>query len=155
MNKKKQIRRIKTILHTLNFASFTKSIKEEINKRYEYHKSINFKISKYFMMERDRIFELKELIDETNISDNELMILYLKQKEFKNESHKLLKHITTVVRRDNKGVYIGSGYTEGFYPTVRYPSKKRSLKTWKKFYEMFPRYAERDNWDGKTSNKMK
>ena len=41
------------------------------------------------------------------------------------------------------------------YPTVRYPSKKRSLSTWKKFYKLFPRYAERDEWDGKTSKRMK
>ena len=56
--------------------------------------------------------------------------------------------------RDNKGVYVGSGgYTNR--NKVRYPSKKRSRKTWKIFYQMFPRLAERDGWDGKSSKAMK
>jgi hypothetical protein len=38
---------------------------------------------------------------------------------------------------------------------IRYPKKCRSLRTWKKFYEMFPRQAEIDGWDGKTSIRMK
>ena len=38
---------------------------------------------------------------------------------------------------------------------IRYPKKCRSLRTWRKFYEMFPRQAEIDGWDGKTSIRMK
>jgi hypothetical protein len=55
--------------------------------------------------------------------------------------------------RDNKDVYVGSGGSN--QNRVRYPSKKRSLRTWKKFYDLFPYYAEKDNFDGKTSDKMK
>ena len=33
--------------------------------------------------------------------------------------------------------------------------KKRSLKVWKIFYSMFPDKAEKDNFDGKTSDRMK
>lgn len=54
--------------------------------------------------------------------------------------------------RDNKGVYVGSGGSNK--NKVRYPSKKRNKKTWKTFYEMFPRLAITDNWDGNTSDKM-
>lgn len=53
--------------------------------------------------------------------------------------------------RDNKGVYVGGGGSHG--NKIRYPSKKRSLKTWTIFYEMFPWAAERDGWNGKTSSR--
>lgn len=39
--------------------------------------------------------------------------------------------------------------------TIKYPSKKRSRKTWKNFYGLFPFLAKQDNWDGKESDKMK
>jgi len=58
------------------------------------------------------------------------------------------------VNRDNKHAINGEGFG-GSYPTYRYPSKKRSKKTWANFYKLFPDLAERDNWDGKTSDKMK
>lgn len=55
--------------------------------------------------------------------------------------------------RDNKDTKVGSG---GFNKNmVRYPSKKRSIKTWKKFYILFPELAIKDEFDGKSSTKMK
>ena len=65
------------------------------------------------------------------------------------------KHCTGAkVNRDNKDDYnYGSGGSN--INSVRYPSKKRNKKVWKKFYKLFPRLAERDDWDGKTSKKMK
>ena len=54
--------------------------------------------------------------------------------------------------RDNKGVYVGNGGSNR--NKVRYPSKKRSKKTWKIFYQMFPKLAEQDGWDGNTSKRM-
>lgn len=70
--------------------------------------------------------------------------------------------------RDNKGQFVE---TTTFYATpkrypngniemcrfnkIRYPKKARSKRTWKKFYEMFPKQAVIDNWDGNTSDKMK
>lgn len=153
MNKNKQIRRIRTLLHTMVFDYFTTSIKEELNIRYNQYIKYTDCTIRSVEIRRDNIIELKKLIDEMNISDSELMSIYLKQNNIKNESYKLLKHITQVVKRDNKGVYIGGGGSNA--NKVRYPSKKRSLRVWKTFYEMFPIYAERDNWDGKTSDKMK
>jgi hypothetical protein len=55
--------------------------------------------------------------------------------------------------RDNKGVYVGGGGSNR--NKVRYPSKKRSKRTWKIFYQMFPKIAEKDGWDGNTSKKMR
>jgi hypothetical protein len=56
--------------------------------------------------------------------------------------------------RDNKGVYVGSGgHTNN--NKVRYPSRKRSKRTWKIFYEMFPLLAKKDGWNGETSKRMK
>lgn len=70
--------------------------------------------------------------------------------------------------RDNKGQFVEitttyhtpSRYENGNikhcnFNKIRYPKKARSKRTWKKFYEMFPKQAEIDGWDGKTSNKMK
>lgn len=55
--------------------------------------------------------------------------------------------------RDNKGVYVGSGGSNRH--KVRYPKKNRSKRVWATFYKMFPYYAERDNWNGETSDRMK
>jgi hypothetical protein len=69
--------------------------------------------------------------------------------------------------RDNKGQFVSycTYATPYRYPNgniemcrfnkIRYPKKCRSLRTWKLFYKMFPKQAEIDNWDGKTSDKMK
>ena len=51
--------------------------------------------------------------------------------------------------------YLNGNISECRRNIIRYPKKCRSLRTWKKFYEMFPKQAEIDGWDGKTSNKMK
>lgn len=69
--------------------------------------------------------------------------------------------------RDNKGQFVSycTYATPYRYPNgniemcrankIRYPKKCRSLRTWKLFYKMFPMQAQKDNWDGKTSDKMK
>ena len=67
------------------------------------------------------------------------------------------------IKRDNRNCYVGSGrvwsqekpITSSQRTKVRFPSKKRSRYTWKKFYKLFPYWAEYDNWDGKTSDRMK
>lgn len=58
--------------------------------------------------------------------------------------------------RDNKGQFVDKwAYYGGCHNKIRYPSKKRSKRVWRKFYEMFPKQAELDNWDGVKSDKMK
>lgn len=55
--------------------------------------------------------------------------------------------------RDNK-VHTTYGYSSTC-SRVRFPSLKRGRSTWKRFYEMFPRIAEEDKWDGKISTRYK
>lgn len=54
--------------------------------------------------------------------------------------------------QDNKYIRVGSGNSNK--NKIRYHSKKRSRSTWKRFYTLFPEQAIKDNWDGKTSDKM-
>lgn len=97
--------------------------------------------------------EIRKLIIDINITTKELLNIY-KEEILKKENYKKTLAINNLKEnRDNKGVYVGGG---GFNANkVRYPKKKRSLKVWKIFYSMFPAKAEKDNFDGKTSNKMK
>lgn len=63
------------------------------------------------------------------------------------------KKVTQVFNRDNRTEYnYGSGYGKN---TIRYPRKTRSRRQWANFYRLFPMIAKIDNWDGKTSDKMK
>lgn len=55
--------------------------------------------------------------------------------------------------RDNKDDYNTGGSSSTWKNKVRYPSKKRSKKTWSNFYKLFPYLAEQDNWDGEKSKR--
>ena len=96
-----------------------------------------------------RIFELAELL---GLSDEDLLNRWkdsLRNRTKQNRAYKL-KPIPE--GRDNKGVYVGTGGDNR--NKIRYPSKKRSKRVWKIFYQMFPHLIESDRWDGKTSKKM-
>ena len=98
--------------------------------------------------------DLYNIIRQYNISEDIIKQIY-KEEQIKLSLHKKFDNKQEpIVRRDNKGVRIGMGFG-GNRNMTRYPKKNRSLKVWKKFYEMFPREAELDNWNGKTSSKMK
>jgi hypothetical protein len=96
-----------------------------------------------------RIFELAEIL---GLSDDELLkrwkgMIHMRKEQMVDYQNKPIKE-----GRDNKGVYVGSGgYNKNM---VRYPSKKRSKRTWRIFYEMFPKFAKLDGWDGNKSNKF-
>jgi|26BtaG_2_1085354.scaffolds.fasta_scaffold02100_8 hypothetical protein len=58
-------------------------------------------------------------------------------------------------RRDNRKEKVINGYDNRYQHTnARYPSKKRSKKQWKNFYNLFPNLAKRDNWNGVKSDRM-
>lgn len=70
--------------------------------------------------------------------------------------------------RDNKGQFVEETTTyqkpnrfengnieHCNFNKIRYPKKKRSKRTWRQFYKMFPKQAIIDNFDGNTSSKMK
>jgi hypothetical protein len=86
------------------------------------------------------------------MSDDEMNKLWLEMTLEQHRNMYIHKQKPKQERRDNKDVLVGSGNSWG--NTVRYPSKKRSLSTWRKFYKLFPRLAEADGFDGKTSSKM-
>ena len=100
------------------------------------------------------IDEFYTLTDELGIDGEMLKIIcqkyYPHVKTIKGE----YKKKPVRVRQDNKRVK-NYGNGSGYLRDIRYPSKKRSRATWRRFYTLFPYLAKRDNWDGKTSDKMK
>ena len=105
--------------------------------------------------QQEYLKQLKQFMVANNITNSDI-IEYLKT--FENPRSKwndfLRKHNNGGKEtRDNKGQFVKSEY----YPVIniRYPKKNRNKRTWKKFYEMFPGQAIKDNWDGETSDKMK
>lgn len=112
--------------------------------------------------EMEEINEFYQLADELGIDDEILKLVIREYSKRKGQNDTVYKPtrwnggLTNQKRsgvRDNKGVYNGGGGSNR--NMVRYPSKKRSHKTWKTFYEMFPYYAEKDGWNGKTSSRYK
>ncbi len=100
------------------------------------------------------IDEFYTLTDELGIDGEMLKIIcqkyYPHVKTIKGE----YKKKPVRVRQDNKRVK-NYGNGSGYLRDIRYPSKKRSRATWRRFYTLFPYLGKRDNWDGKTSDKMK
>lgn len=146
MNKEKNIRRIKYLIYKLHLRplDIDKTVRERVDEM------LTWVFFPKTTPKKD-IEELKYLLDNTVISEKELMDLWLETYDKKHENNYSKQNKITY--RDNKGVKIGSGYG-GNRNLIRYPSKKRSLRTWKFFYTMFPKLAEKDEWDGKTSIKM-
>lgn len=145
MNTKKNIRRIQYLIYKFHFIHWSYTVRDRVNEVFNWERLP-------CTWNREELNELKHLLDNTIISQKEMEQLYAET--CKSKGPVVYKFDQKpIIRRDNKGVHIGNGASS--YPTVRYPSKKRSLRTWKIFYDMFPYYAEKDNWDGKTSDKMK
>jgi hypothetical protein len=126
----------------------------------DYNQRINEIIdSEYSLndLKRDQEYtrQLKQFMNDHDITNADI-IEYLKTFENPRSkwNDKLRKHNNGGKEtRDNKGQFVKSEY----YPVknIRYPKKNRNKRTWKKFYEMFPGQAIKDNWDGETSNRMK
>jgi len=159
MNIDDKLGRLRTLIHNIgylhNYVDMNQYI-EHINKQIAYLETHINEDKKCPKTVKERYFALKEirkLIMDTNISIEELFNIY-KEELLKKENYKKTLEINNFKEtRDNKGVYIGGG---GFNANmVRYPKKKRSLKVWKIFYSMFLDKAEKDNFDGKTSDRMK
>ncbi len=55
----------------------------------------------------------------------------------------------TPITKDNSkwGLKLGSSGNHEFAPNIRIPSRKRSIQTWKNFYNLFPQYQpSKDNF---------
>lgn len=99
------------------------------------------------------LVEIEKLRIELQITVDDLYRMWNKATQLRYKAQNEYKKKPQKEGRDNKGVYVGNGGSNA--NKVRYPSKKRSKRTWKIFYEMFPYYAQRDGWDGETSKRMK
>jgi len=163
MKEEKHIRKLRTLLHRVRLHNTIiinqNTMIDEIRKRASEWQSIfnndyghllhpSYKSSRIYI-------DLINLIDNYNISEDVVETIYNEQLNvfktfFNNQFINTLKET-----RDNKTVRVGSGVYHSNYNKIRYPSKKRSVSTWKRFYNLFPEQAKIDNWDGKTSDKMK
>jgi hypothetical protein len=112
-----------------------------------------YRYSKYVKDSYTNLKRLFEIADELGLNEEEIRLKWAEISKNRKAQVELYKRKPTREGRDNKGVYVGSG---GSYKgnTIRYPGKKRSKRTWKIFYQMFPRLAKEDGWDGNTSKKM-
>lgn len=158
MKEEKHIRKLKTTLHhihiTITLWDKEKTCIGVIRERAESSKKIDkdlLKRTRYYVYKA--YIDAINLIDKYNISEEVVKKLYFIE-DNKRVSFSKTKNIQKPITfRDNKDIHIGNGGSGS--NKVRYPSKKRPLSTWRRFYKLFPYYAERDNFDGKTSDKMK
>ena len=152
MNRDK-LRRLKHLMHKHDPFHYQNREKIEISLA----ESKALKYGKRSVTALTEILEIHKLIEELKITDSSFGVnnLWLDMHFVKTNSERIRQLKPPRESRDNKGVYVGSGYSKYNANKVRYPSKKRSLRVWKTFYKMFPRLAEKDKWDGKTSIKMK
>jgi hypothetical protein len=103
------------------------------------------------MSELDEFYRLS---DEFNLNEEQLNLLIRRNAVDVLKQKKEYEKKPIVERKDNKGS-INYGNRSGHPNPIRYPSKKRSRATWKRFYTLFPHLAEKDEWNGKSSKRMK
>lgn len=152
MNREKQIRRLRHLIHKHDGSGhfhIYNSLIEYLDKQIEYTENVPVKI----IVEKNKALkEIKKIVIENNITNDEYLKIVHEERKRVYMSYENLKINTLKETRDNKGVYVGGGGSNA--NKVRYPKKTRSKRTWKIFYKMFPRKAEQDGWDGQKSNKV-
>lgn len=152
MNAKEKLRKVKNLMYAHPMNWLDSNERKVIEELYNKHKDDENKNKKWWGNILEMIL-LYSLIDELGLSEKEVddmwwNITFNKRKAKAEYNKKPQKE-----GRDNKDVHVGNGGSNR--NKVRYPSKKRSIRTWKKFYNLFPYYAALDGWDGKTSKRMK
>lgn len=151
MNMKNKLRRLKTLMYKQNSA--WQISRETVMNQKKMVDSLNITPSKWFLTALNESIEIYAIADELGLSQKELENLWFTESSKNHKNKEIMKRKPQREGRDNKDVYVGSGgYNRNM---VRYPSKKRSIKTWKKFYKLFPLNAIEDGWNGKTSKRMK
>lgn len=154
MSRKDKIRRLNTLLYNHPFRlHLKKDYKSNILEQYERHKTTEEFHQDWFKKQVVEIVELYKLSDELGFDNEELEYMWFIKTVERNKAKAVYKLKPQKEGRDNKDV-LATGNHDGNWSSIRYPSKKRSLSTWRKFYNLFPRVAELDGWDGKTSKRM-
>lgn len=169
MNKKERLEELKSLIQRLKNAPYVGSFEHlikinnpKLNKMYKIALEMSMSESDFISLYKKnsdcpKYNRLRNLSSEKQIftprkmveipSGRQMVLMFDKSYERYNYKSMPARH------KDNDGIYVGNGGSNR--NSVRYPSKKRSKKVWAKFYNMFPWYAERDNWDGQTSDRMK
>lgn len=80
--------------------------------------------------------EIKELVVDLSLTKEQYFEICKAERKKRNDAWELLAVNNLKETRDNKGVYVGSGYSNA--KKIRYPKKARSKRTWRIFYQMFP-----------------
>lgn len=126
----------------------------ELERRSRIEGGVNKFNRKSFSKEAKDYALILSLVKELKLTYYEVDMMWSKIKNEKRILHKEMKKMPRETR-DNKGVIIKRSdlNPRAFNYPWRYPSKKRSLRTWKIFYEMFPQLAKFDEWDGKQSKR--
>lgn len=115
---------------------------------------VNEPWSRKYRLEIKLLQRTIRIIETNNISNEDLLRVVIEANiERKLNNYWCNKPIKPNRKRDNK-VHNIYGYSSAC-SKVRFPSKKRSKATWKRFYTMFPKIAEEDKWDGKNSTRIK
>jgi hypothetical protein len=153
MENKDTLRRVKNLMYKHDMCWSKPTDRKIIFDLYEKHKDNQHK-SKEFWSRVIELVNLYKLIDSLNLTEKEIHDMWWEISQEKHKQQNDYKNKPQKEGRDNKDVHVGSGNSSN-NNTVRYPSKKRSIRTWKKFYNLFPYYAVLDGWDGKTSKRMK
>lgn len=109
-------------------------------------------LRRYFLKQAKDYSLILSLVKELGLNYYEVDNMWSKIKHEKTALHEEMKKMPRETR-DNKGVIIRNTRLRTPNHPWRYPSKKRSLRTWKIFYEMFPHLTEFDKWDGKQSKR--
>lgn len=84
--------------------------------------------------------EIKELVLDLSLTKEQYFELTAAERKKVNDAQDLLRVNNLKETRDNKGVYVGSGWSNK--NNIRYPKKARSKRTWRIFYKMFPHAAK-------------
>ena len=153
MRKKK--RRFRYLLHKHLIRLHAKSeisIKKEIN-FLEKQSNLSFYMEGLLTTYKECV-EFYKLGREFELSDEILELIISKYYiSHQLDVQYLRKHDKPIKEgRDNKSVHVGSGGSNR--NKVRYPKKNRNRRTWANFYKLFPKLAEQDGWNGKTSKRM-
>ena len=153
MKTDKKLGKLRSLIHVHDrFYTSSHSTEDMIKRLDSFIESYNDHYTKFVIERRKAFTEIKKLVLELNLTGDEYHKITVEEMNKKNFAFKIkMNPFKEIETRDNKGVYVGSGNSNA--NKIRYPKKNRSKRVWSIFYKMFPRMAEKDGWDGETSNR--